>query len=142
MIKFPNLNNYVSDYKNPSNVITIRIYEYPNKSKAKYFNVHTPFPYGAFVEMLQDLVNQKGINNLRIEQVVHNNDAEEINIWQLAWFINNTIQVKRVLIKIINPDDKENYLLTGIYTNDKEDFNRLKKQINRFYDKDFDGIVD
>lgn len=142
MIKFPNLNNYVSDYQNPSNIITIRIYEYPYKVKAKYFNVHTPFPYDVFVEMLQKLVNQKGIDNLRIERVANKNDAEEINIWQLAWFINNTLQIKRVLIKITNPDDKEHYLLTSIYINDKEDFDRLKKQVNRFYDKDFDGIVD
>lgn len=142
MIKFPNLNNYVIDYKNSSNVITIRIYEYPYKVKAKYFNIDTPFPYDVFVEMLQKLVNQKGIDNLRIEQVAYKNDAEEINIWQLAWFINNTLQSKRVLIKITNPDNKEHYLLTSIYINDKEDFDKLKKQVNHFYDKDFDGIVD
>lgn len=89
MIVFPNLENYVSDYKSDDNVITIRIYEYPNKIYAKYFNVRTPFPYGAFVEMLQELANQMQFDNLRIEQVSRNNNAEEINIWQLAWYLRN-----------------------------------------------------
>lgn len=89
MIVFPNLENYVSDYKSNDNVITIRIYEYPNKIYAKYFNVRTPFPYGVFVEMLQELVNQMQFDNLRIEQVTRNNNAEEINIWQLAWYLRN-----------------------------------------------------
>ena len=89
MIVFPNLENYVSDYKSDDNVITIRMYEYPNKIGAKYFNIRTPFPYGAFVEMLQELTNQMQLNNLRIEQVTRKYDIEEINIWQLAWYLRN-----------------------------------------------------
>lgn len=96
MIVFPNLENYVSDYKSDDNVITIRIYEYPNKISAKYFNVRTPFPYGAFVEMLQELANQMCLDNLRIEQVTRNNNAEEINIWKLAWYLKN-IKKNRIL---------------------------------------------
>ena len=100
MIIFPNLENYVSDYKSNDNVITIRIYEYPNKIYAKYFNVRTPFPYGAFVEMLQELANQMQLDNLRIEQVTRNNNAEEINIWQLAWYLRNIRRNRIVNITI------------------------------------------
>ena len=89
MIVFPNLENYISDYKSNDNVITIRIYEYPNKVTAKYFNVRTPFPYGVFVEMLQEFANQMQLDNLRIEQVTRKYDIEEINVWQLAWYLNN-----------------------------------------------------
>lgn len=95
MIIFPNLENYVSDYKSNDNVITIRMYEYPNKVSAKYFNVRTPFPYGAFVEMLQELTNQMQLNNIRIEQVTRKYDIEEINIWQLAWYLKN-IRINRI----------------------------------------------
>jgi len=100
MIIFPNLENYVSDYKSNDNVITIRIYEYPNKIYAKYFNVRTPFPYGTFVEMLQELANQMQLDNLRIEQVTRNNNAEEINIWQLAWYLRNIRRNRIVNITI------------------------------------------
>lgn len=96
MIIFPNLDDYISHYKDNDNVITIRIYEYPNKIYAKYFNVRTPFPYGAFVEMLQELANQMQLDNLRIEQVTRNNNAEEVNIWQLAWYLKN-IKKNRIL---------------------------------------------
>lgn len=96
MIIFPNLDDYISHYKDNDNVITIRIYEYPNKIEAKYFNIRTPFPYGAFVEMLQEIANQMCLDNLRIEQVTYNNNVQEINIWQLAWYLKN-IKKNRIL---------------------------------------------
>lgn len=142
MICFPSLTDYVSDFKNTSNIITIRIYEYPNKNRAKYFNVHIPCLYrGIFVEMLQNIVKDK-FNNLRIEEVKFDVSFETINIWQLAWFINNTVEHKRLLISIEDPNDENHYIHTNVYLNDEKDFNRLKEQINRFYDKDFDGLVD
>lgn len=142
MIKFPSLNDYISDYNNKTNIATIRIYEYPNKNKAKYFNVHIPCLYhGIFVEMLQNIVKDK-FNNLRIEEVKFDVAFEAINIWQLAWFINNIVEHKRLLIIIEDPNDENYSLQTSVYLNDEEDFNRLKKQINHFYDKDFDGLVD
>lgn len=123
MIVFPNLNNYVSDYKNITNVITIRMYEYPNKVDAKYFNVRTPFPYGAFVEMLQELANQRNLNNLRIEQVAYNYDAEEINIWQLSWYLNNIRSNKIGNITIHRKDNSDiNYKFN---VDDEECVNKL-----------------
>lgn len=118
MIVFPNLENYVSDYKSNDNVITIRMYEYQNRDSAKYFNVRTPFPYGVFVEMLQELVNQMQIYNFKIEQVARDYDIEEINIWQLAWYLRNIRRNRVANITIhrennsdinykINADDEE-----------------------------------
>lgn len=117
MIVFPNLNDYVSDYKNITNVITIRIYEYPNKIGAKYFNVCTPFPYGAFVEMLQELVNQRGITDLRIEQVEYQHNVEQINIWKLAWYINN---IRKNRIANITIHRKDNSDITYKFNADDE----------------------
>lgn len=96
MIIFPNLDNYVSYYKGNDNVITIRMYECSNKTEAKYFNIRTPFPYGAFVEMLQEIANQMCLDNLRIEQVAYDNNLQELNIWQLAWYLKN-IKKNRIL---------------------------------------------
>lgn len=142
MIKFPNLNNYVSIYSNNANIITIRIYEYPNKNRAKYFNVHIPVIYhNMFIEMLQNILKNK-FTNLRIEQAKTDVTFETITIWQLAWFIDNIVEYKRVLISIEEPNNENHWIHTGVYLNDEKDFNRLKEQINRFYDDDFDGIVD
>lgn len=118
MIVFPNLENYVSGYKNDENVITIRMYEYPNKNSAKYFNIRTPFPYREFVKMLQELVDVTPIPNLRIEQVSPMSDVEEINTWQLAWYLRNIRSNRLTHITIhrkntpdisfkINADDEE-----------------------------------
>ena len=107
MIVFPNLENYVSDYKSNDNVITIRMYEYPNKVNAKYFNVRTPFPYGAFVEMLQELANQMNLDDLRIEQVARNYDIEEINTWQLAWYLRNIRKNRIANITVHRKDDPD-----------------------------------
>ena len=107
MIVFPNLINYVSDYKNTTFVITIRIYEYPNKVSAKYFNVRTPFPYSTFVEMLQELVNQMHLPNLRIEQVEYRYDADDLNIWQLSWYLRNIRDSKITSVTVAQKDDTE-----------------------------------
>lgn len=123
MIVFPNLDNYISDYKNNDYVITIRIYEYPNKHIANYFNVRTPFPYGAFVEMLQELVNQMNLNDLRIEQVTRNYDIEEINTWQLAWYLRN---IKNNRIANITVHRKDNPDITfKINVDDEESVKKL-----------------
>lgn len=127
MIVFPNLENYVSNYKNDDNVITIRMYEYPNKITAKYFNVRTPFPYGIFVEMLQELANQMQLDNLRIEQVNHNNNAEEINIWQLAWYLRNIRTNKIVNITIHRQNDSD--ITYKVNANDVESIKTLIKII-------------
>ena len=127
MIVFPNLENYVSDYKSNDNVITIRMYEYPNKVNAKYFNVRTPFPYGAFIEMLQELANQMQLDNLRIEQVTRNNNAEEINIWQLAWYLRN---IRRNRIANITIHRENNSDITYKFNADDEEcVNKLIKII-------------
>lgn len=127
MIVFPNLENYISDYKSDDNVITIRMYEYPNKVNAKYFNVRTPFPYGAFVEMLQELANQMQLNNLRIEQVTRKYDTEEINIWQLAWYLRN---IRRNRIANITIHRENNSDITYKFNADDEEcVNKLIKII-------------
>ena len=127
MIVFPNLENYVSDYKSNDNVITIRIYEYPYKVNAKYFNVRTPFPYGAFVEMLQELVNQMQLDNLKIEQVEYRHGADEINIWQLAWYIRN---IRRNRIANITIHRENNSDITYKFNADDEEcVNKLIKII-------------
>ena len=123
MIVFPKLEKYVSDFKNDNNVITIRIYEYPKKNYAKYFNIRTPFPYGAFVEMLQELVNQMRFNNLRIEQVARNSDAEEINIWQLAWYLNNIKDIRPVSVSINKSDGSK--ITYQIDVNNQTELNNL-----------------
>ena len=107
MIVFPNLEDYISDYKNNDNVITIRIYEYPNKNTTKYFNVRTPFPYGAFVEMLQELVNQMQLPNLKIEQVEYRHGADEINIWKLSWYLRNIKDSKITSVTVAQKDGTE-----------------------------------
>ena len=123
MIVFPNLDNYISDYKNDDYVITIRIYEYPNKNIANYFNVRTPFPYGAFVEMLQELVNQMNLNDLRIEQVARNYDIEEINTWQLAWYLRNIRKNRIANITIHRNDNSDiNYKINA---DDEESVKKL-----------------
>lgn len=123
MIKFPNLENYVSDYKSNDNVITIRMYEYPNKIGAKYFNIRTPFPYGAFVEMLQELVNQMQLDNLRIEQVTRKYDIEEINIWQLAWYLRN-IRMNRIANITIHRENNSD-IHYKFNVDDEESVNKL-----------------
>lgn len=127
MIVFPNLENYVSNYKNDDNVITIRMYEYPNKIDTKYFNIRTPFPYGVFVEMLQELANQMQLDNLRIEQVSHNNNAEEINIWQLAWYLRNIRRNKIANITIHRENDSD--ITFKVNANDVESIKTLIKII-------------
>ena len=142
MIKFPNLSNYISDFENKTNIVAIKIYDILDKNRAKYFNVHIPCLYrGIFVEILQNIIKDK-FSNLRIEQVKTSVIYEDITIWQLAWFINNITEHKRVLISVEDPNDEHYSLQTSVYLNDEKDFNRLKEQINHFYDKDFDGLVD
>lgn len=117
MIVFPNLNSYVSDYKNTTNVITIVIYENSDKLGGKYFNVCTPFPYGVFVEMLQELVNQRGLTDLKIEQIEYQYNIEKINIWQLAWYINN---IRKNRIANITIHRKDNSDITYKFNADDE----------------------
>lgn len=127
MIVFPNLENYVSDYKSNENVITIRMYEYPNKIGAKYFNIRTPFPYGVFVEMLQEFANQMQLDNLRIEQVTRKYDIEEINVWQLAWYLRNIRRNRVVNITIHRPNNSD--ITCKVNANDEECINKLIKII-------------
>ena len=127
MIVFPNLPNYVSDYKNITFIITIRIYEYPNKDAAKYFNVRTPFPYGVFVEMLQEFVNQRQIPNLRIEQVERMSNVDEINIWQLSWYLRN-IRNNRIANITIHREDNSD-ITYKFNADDEECVNKLIKII-------------
>ena len=123
MIRFPNLENYVSDYKSNDNVITIRMYEYPNKNIANYFNVRTPFPYGTFVEMLQQLAHQMDLDNLRIEQVARNYDIEEISTWQLAWYLRN-IRKNRIANITIHRENNSD-ITYKINADDEESVNKL-----------------
>ena len=123
MIRFPNLPNYVSDYKNITFIITIRIYEYPNKNAAKYFNVRTPFPYGVFVEMLQEFVNQRQIPNLRIEQVERMSNVDEISIWQLSWYLRNIKEIRPVTVSINK--DNGSKITYQIDVNNETELNNL-----------------
>ena len=146
MIKFPNLNNYVSSFNNPQYKFGIRIDTKCDTKdrrgiKTICFNISFPIPFSFLKNFLEQYCLERNIP-VNIYEVDVNTDFETISFWKLIWFLDNIVEYKRILVKIINPDDKEHYLLTSIYANDKEDFNRLKKQINRFYDKDFDGIVD
>lgn len=127
MIVFPSLDDYVSDYKNDDYVITIRMYEYPNKIQAKYFNIRTPFPYGAFVEMLQELANQMQLNNLRIEQVTRRYDIEEINTWQFAWYLRNIRKNRMVNITVHRENNSD--ITFKINVDDEESVKKLIKII-------------
>ncbi len=127
MIKFPNLENYVSDYKSNDNVITIRMYEYPNRNSAKYLNVRTPFPYGVFVEMLQKLTNQMQLDNLRIQQVARDDSIEEINIWQLAWYL-RYIRTNRIANITIHRENNSD-ITYKFNADDEECVNKLIKII-------------
>lgn len=146
MIKFPNLNNYVSSYNNPQHKFGIRIdtkYNPKNKERIKTicFNVSFPIPFSFLRNFLEQYCLERNIP-VNIYEIDVNTDFETISFWKLIWFLDNIVEYKRVLIKIENPDNKEHYILSSIYLNDEKDFNRLKKEINSFYDKDFDGIVD
>lgn len=146
MIVFPNLNDYVSFYNNPKYKFGIRIDTKCNtkdrkRCKTVCFNIAFPIPFSFLKDILEQYCLEKDIP-VNIYEVDVNTSFETINFWKLIWFLDNIVEYKRVLIKIENPDNKEHYILSSIYLNDEKDFNRLKKEINRFYDKDFDGIVD
>lgn len=149
MIKFPNLDNYVSNYNDPKSIIKIRIDYNPKNKSFKNINNHyafgvrSPFPGNILVEVLNKIATQRKLEiviSLLPDKTICRD--EPINIWQLVWFINNIVEYKRVLISIEEPNNENHWIHTGVYLNDEKDFNRLKEQINRFYDEDFDGIVD
>ncbi len=146
MIKFPNLNDYISFYNNPNHKFGIRI---DTKCDAKdrkriktiCFNISFPIPFQFLKNILEQYCSERNIP-VNIYEVDVNTDFETINFWKLIWFLDNIVEYKRVLVKIEDPSDKNHWISSSIYLKDEKDFNRLKEEINRFYDKDFDGLVD
>jgi len=146
MIKFPNLNDYVSFYNNPNYKFGIRI---DTKCDAKdrkriktiCFNISFPIPFQFLKNILEQYCSERNIP-VNIYEVDVNTDFETINFWKLIWFLDNIVEYKRVLVKIEDPSDKNHWISSSVYLKDEKDFNRLKEEINRFYDKDFDGLVD
>lgn len=101
MIKFPNLENYISDYNNPNNIICLKFIPTDSRIRPKILAVSTPFVYGAFAEFLTELFNQMQmpikvvqIDNEKLEFIEH------INMWQLHWFMMNIKNTKTVDIAI------------------------------------------
>lgn len=146
MIKFPNLANYISYHNNPNYKFGIRIDAKSDiKSRKRIesicFNVTFPISFSFLKNLLEQYCSERNIP-VNIYEVDVNTDFETISFWKLIWFLSNIVEYKRVLISVEDPNDKHYSLQTSVYLNDEKDFNRLKEQINRFYDKDFDGFVD
>lgn len=146
MIKFPNLANYISYHNNPNYKFGIRIDAKSDiKSRKRIesicFNVTFPISFSFLKNLLEQYCSERNIP-VNIYEVDVNTDFETISFWKLIWFLSNIVEYKRVLISVEDPNDKHYSLQTSVYLNDEKDFNRLKEQINRFYDKDFDGLVD
>lgn len=146
MIKFPNLANYISYYNSPNYKFGIRIDAKSDiKSRKRIesicFNVSFPIPFSFLKKILEQYCSERNIP-VNIYEVNVNTDFETISFWKLIWFLSNIVEYKRVLVKIEDPDDKNHWISSNVYLKDEKDFNRLKEQINRFYDKDFDGLVD
>lgn len=146
MIKFPNPNNYVPFSNNPSHKFGIKISaksDIKNRKRIESicFNVSFPIPFSFLKNILEKYCFERNIP-INIYEVDVNTDFETINFWKLIWFLNNIVEYKRVLIDIKDPNDENHWIHSSIYLNDEKDFNRLKEEINHFYDKDFDGIVD
>ena len=146
MIKFPNLANYTSFYNNPNHKFGIRI-DAKNDIKSRkriesiYFNVSFPIPFSFLKNLLEQYCSERNIP-VNIYEVNVNTNFETISFWKLIWFLDNIVEYKRVLVKIEDPSDKNHWISSSVYLKDEKDFNRLKEEINHFYDKDFDGLVD
>ena len=106
MIKFPNLENYISDYSNPDNIICIKFVPTNARIRPRYFAINTPFVYGAFAEFLTELLNQMELP-VKVEQVSNEKAEfyERINMWQLHWFIKNIKNTKVVDVDIKSIDN-------------------------------------
>lgn len=146
MIKFPNLNDYVSFCNNPNYKFGIRVdtkcdTKDRKRIKTICFNISFPIPFSFLKDILEQYCFERNIP-VNIYEIDVNTDFEKISFWKLIWFLNNIVEYKRVLISVEDPNNENHYIHTNIYLNDEKDFNRLKEQINHFYDKDFDGLVD
>ena len=127
MIEFPSLNNYISDYNNPKSKSYIVISYKPKNpnltqySKRRYFCVNNPFGSQILVDTLNNLFKQRNIE-VKAEIYPESNGFEEINIWQLMWFVNNITEIKKVRVTIHtdNPNYDDDETVTINLSNPKD----------------------
>lgn len=129
MIKFPNLENYVSNYNNENSYVKIRIAYVPkNKNMRKYAKftylaVHTPFASDVLLDIINNLLFKKNIHNsIKVEILEKSNTAcIDVNMWQLVWFINNITEHKMISVTIntLNPNYDGDETVTVDLTDEK-----------------------
>lgn len=130
MIKFPNLENYVSNYNNIKSYVKIRISYIPKnenmRNYAKYicFSMHTPFADDVLLDIINNLLFKKNIHNSISVEILPNDSKQfctDINIWQLVWFINNITEHKMVSVTIntLNPNYDGDETVTVDLTDEK-----------------------
>ena len=129
MIKFPNLENYVSNYNSENSYIKIRIAYVPKKKKKKkyakfvYLAVHTPFASDILLDIINNLLFKKNIHNsIKVEILEKSNTTcIDVNMWQLVWFINNITEHKMISVTIntLNPNYDEDETVTVDLTDEK-----------------------
>lgn len=139
MIKFPNLDNYISDYNNPKSKVIVRIGYNPKNpnlkkySKFRYFSIHSPFSSTAIIEMLNNYFKDREIE---VEAALYNGpkvETEEINIWQLVWFVKNITEYKlvKVTIHTDNPNYDDDETLT-INLSSRRDIDKLLSKLEEY----------
>lgn len=129
MIKFPNLENYVSNYNSENSYVKIRIAYVPKNENMKkyakfvYLAVHTPFTSDILLDIINNLLFKKNIHNsIKVEILEKSNTAcIDVNIWQLVWFINNITEHKLISVTIntLNPNYDGDETVTVDLTDEK-----------------------
>jgi len=129
MIKFPNLDNYISNYNDTKSLIKIRIDYNPKNENLKHivdhyaFSVRSPFPGDILVEALNEIAAKRKLE-VTVSLLPDKTKCydEPINIWQLVWFINNIKITKTISVTIhtLNPNYDDDETVTIDLTNEKE----------------------
>ena len=130
MIKFPNLENYVSNYNSEHSYVKIRIAYVPKNenmrkyAKFVYLAVHTPFADDVLLDIINNLLFKKNIHNSISVEILPNGSKQfctDINIWQLVWFINNITEHKMISVTIntLNPNYDGDETVTVDLTDEK-----------------------
>lgn len=129
MIKFPNLENYVSNYNSEHSYVKIRIAYVPKNenmrkyAKFVYLAVHTPFASDILLDIINNLLFKKNIHNsIKVEILEKSNPTcIDVNMWQLVWFINNITEHKLISVTIntLNPNYDGDETVTVDLTDEK-----------------------
>lgn len=129
MIKFPNLENYVSNYNSEHSYVKIRIAYVPKNENMKkyakfvYLAVHTPFTSDILLDIINNLLFKKNIHNSIKVEILEKSDSVciDVNMWQLVWFINNITEHKMISVTIntLNPNYDGDETVTVDLTDEK-----------------------